>query len=163
MPRTRSDHNHHPALTVAYSASTLARWGFFPAILRYLQRLALPQRLRGVTIPSAPNAHFQPVDKLMTLVTVFITGIARISHIDRTLVGETALARTLGLDRFPSSPCLGSVAVSPWGTRVEFWISHYITVSSPAGGSGGFSSVSFKAFRTRRASGEPPLTPRRVG
>src|SRR5512135_1927034 len=103
MPRTRTSHNHHPALTVEYSASTLSRWGFFPAILRYLQRLELPQRLRGVTIPSAPNAHFKPVDKLMTLVTVFITGIARISHIDRTLAGETALARTLGLDRFPCS------------------------------------------------------------
>jgi hypothetical protein len=56
-----------------------------------------------VTIPSAPNAHFKPVDKLMTLVTIFITGIARIRHIDRTLAGETARARTLGLDRFPSS------------------------------------------------------------
>src|SRR5512135_1709676 len=71
MPRTRSYHNHHPALTVEYSASTLSRWGFLPAILRYLQRLELPQRLRGVTIPSAPKAHFKPGDKLMTLVTVF--------------------------------------------------------------------------------------------
>lgn len=106
MPRPRSYHDHHPALTVEYSASTLSRWGFFPAIVRYLQRLELPLRLRGVTIPSAPNAHFKPVDKLMTLVTVFITGIARISHIDRTLAGETALARTLGLDRFPSSDTL---------------------------------------------------------
>src|SRR5512135_38280 len=106
MPRTRSYHNHYPALTVEYSASTLSRWGFFPAVLRYLQRLELPRRLRGVTMPSAPNAHFKPVDKLMTMVTVFITGIARISHIDRTLASETALARTLGLDRFPSSDTL---------------------------------------------------------
>ena len=46
------------------------------------------------------------LDKLMTLVTVFLTGIARISHIDRTLAGEPALARSLGLDRFPSSDTL---------------------------------------------------------
>jgi hypothetical protein len=88
------------------SASTLSRWGFFPAILRYLQRFELPRRLQAITIPSAPNAHFKPVDKLMTLVAVFLTGIARISHIDRTLAGETALARLLGLDRFPSSDTL---------------------------------------------------------
>lgn len=106
MPRPRSYHDRRPAITVEYSASTLSRWGFFPAILRYLQRLELPRRLSGVTIPSAANAHFEPVDKLMTLVTVFITGIARISHIDRTLAGETALAGLLGLDRFPSSDTL---------------------------------------------------------
>src|SRR5512135_584341 len=45
----------------------------------------------------------------------------------------------------------------------EFSISHYITVSSPSGGSGGLSSTSFSAFSTRRASGQPPLTPRRAG
>lgn len=39
----------------------------------------------------------------MTLVTVFLTGIARISYIDRTLAGASALARLLGLDRVPSS------------------------------------------------------------
>src|SRR5512133_1658301 len=106
MPRPRSYHDRRPKITVEYSASTLSRWGFFPAILRYLQRFELPQRLQTVTVPSAPNAHFKPVDKLMTLVAVFLTGIARISHIDRTLAGETALARLLGLDRFPSSDTL---------------------------------------------------------
>jgi hypothetical protein len=119
MPPTRSYHDHRPAITVEYSSSTLSRWGFFPAILRYLQRLELAQRLRGVTIPSAPNAHFKPVDKLMTLVTLFITGIARISHIDRTLAGETALARALGMDRFPSSDTLDNVLgkVTAWHVR----------------------------------------------
>ncbi len=106
MPRTRSYHGPAPTITAEYSASTLFRWGFFPVILRYLQGLRLPQRLQGVTIPSAPNAHFKPVDKLMTLATIFVTGIARISHIDRTLAGETALARLLGLDHFPSSDTL---------------------------------------------------------
>src|SRR5512133_1325588 len=106
MPRPRSYHDRRPKITVEYSASTLSRWGFFPAILRYLQRLELPRRLQAITIPSAPNAHFKPVDKLMTPVAVFLTGIARISHIDRTLAGETALARLLGLDRFPSSDTL---------------------------------------------------------
>jgi hypothetical protein len=106
MPRPRSYHDRRPKITVEYSASTLSRWGFFPAILRYLQRFELPRRLQAITIPSAPNAHFKPVDKLMTLVAVFLTGIARISHIDRTLAGETALARLLGLDRFPSSDTL---------------------------------------------------------
>src|SRR5512135_3255659 len=106
MPRPRSYHDRRPKITVEYSASTLSRWGFFPAILRYLQRLELPRRLQAITIPSAPNAHLRPVDKLMTLVAVSLTGIARISHIDRTLAGETALARLLGLDRFPSSDTL---------------------------------------------------------
>jgi hypothetical protein len=106
MPRPRSYHQHSPRITAEYSASALSRWGFFPAILGYLRRLELPERLRGVTIPSAPNAHFKPADKLMTLVTIFITGIARISHIDSTLAGETALAGVLGLDRFPSSDTL---------------------------------------------------------
>src|SRR5512135_1320471 len=106
MPQTRSYHDHRPKITVEYSAANLSRWGFFPALLQYLQRLELPRRLQGITIPSAPNAHFKPVDKLMTLVTVFLTGIARISHIDRTLAGETVLARLLGLDHFPSSDTL---------------------------------------------------------
>src|SRR4051812_31319954 len=106
MPRCRSYHPGPSSITVEYSASSLSRWGFFPAVLAYLQRLELPGRLQGVTIPTAPNAHFRPVDKLMTLVTLFLTGIARISHIDRTLAGEVALARLLGLDRFPSSDTL---------------------------------------------------------
>jgi hypothetical protein len=106
MSCPRLYHEHRPTITVEYSASTLSRWGFFPVILQYLRRVELPQRLQTVTVPSAPNAHFKPVDKLMTLVAVFLTGIARISHIDRTLAGETALARLLGLDRFPSSDTL---------------------------------------------------------
>src|SRR4051794_6970574 len=106
MPRPRSYHQHTLCITAEYSASTLSRWGFFPAILAYLRRLGLPQRFQTVTIPSASNAHFKPVDKLMTLVTVFVTGITRIGHIDRTLAGETALARLLGLDRSPSSDTL---------------------------------------------------------
>ncbi len=109
MPRPRSYHQHTPRITAEYSASHLSRWDFFPAILAYLRRLGLPQRLQTVTIPSAPNVHFKPVDKLMTLVTVFVTGITRISHIDRTLAGETALARLLGLDRFPSSDTLSDL------------------------------------------------------
>jgi hypothetical protein len=119
MSCPRSYHEHQPTLTVEYSASTLSRWGFFPVILQYLRRLELPRRLQGVTIPSAPNAHFQPVDKLMTLVTVFITGIARISHIDRTLAGESALARLLGLDRFPSSDTLYALLgkVTAWHVK----------------------------------------------
>src|SRR5512135_2774573 len=55
MPRPRSYHDSRPKITVEYSASTLSRWCFFPAILRYLQRLELPRRLQGVTIPSAPT------------------------------------------------------------------------------------------------------------
>jgi hypothetical protein len=43
MPRPRSYHEHQPVITAEYSASTLSRWGFFPALLRYLQRLELPQ------------------------------------------------------------------------------------------------------------------------
>src|SRR4051812_37678924 len=119
MPRLQSYHPHTPRITAEYSASTLSRWGFFPVILAYLRRLKLPQRLQTVTIPSAPNAHFQPVDKLMTLVTLFITGIARFSHIDRVLAGETALARTLGLDRFPSSDTLYALLgkVTAWHVK----------------------------------------------
>ena len=62
MPQAPSYQGRRPDITVEYSASTLSRWGFFPAVLRYLQRLELPRRLQGVTIPSAPNAHFKPVD-----------------------------------------------------------------------------------------------------
>src|SRR3954454_13949064 len=131
MPRPRSYHGHTPRITAEYPASTLSRWGFFPVILGYLRRLELPLRLQGVTIPSAPNAHFKPVDKLMTLVTVFITGIARISRIDRTLAGETALARTLGLDRFPSSDTLYALLgkVNAWHVKQ---VETLVTVSLPA-------------------------------
>jgi hypothetical protein len=119
MPRPRSYHEHQPVITAEYSASPLSRWGFFPVILQYLHNRRLPQRLKAVTIPSAPNAHFKPADKLMTLVTIFITGIARISHIDRTLAGETALARLLGLDRFPCSDTLYNLLgkVTTWHVR----------------------------------------------
>ena len=119
MSRPRSYHEHQHVITAEFSASTLSRWGFFPVILQYLRNRRLPQRLKALTIPSAPNAHFQPAAKLMTLVTIFITGIARISHIDRTLAGETALARLLGLDRFPSSDTLYNLLgkVTTWHVK----------------------------------------------
>src|SRR5512144_1836923 len=119
MSCPRSYHEHRPTLTVEYSASTLSRWGSFPVILQYLRRLELPQRLQTVTVPSAPNAHFTPLDQLMTLVTLFLTGIARISHIDRTRAGESALARLLGLDRFPSRAHLYSLhsKVTAWHVK----------------------------------------------
>src|SRR5512142_58928 len=119
MPRCRSYHQCPSSITVEYTASTLSRWGLFPAILADLQRLELPRRLQGVTIPSAPNALFRPGDKLMTLVTLFLTGIARISHIDRTLAGESALARLLGPDRFPSSDTLHGLLgkVTAWHVK----------------------------------------------
>jgi hypothetical protein len=66
-------------------------------------------------------------------------------------------------DAMFTSPCLGWRDVSPCGATVEFWISHYMTVFCPSGGTGGFRSVNFNAFKTRRASGQPPLTPRRSG
>ena len=56
------------------------------------------------------------------------------------------------------APCLGCLDVTPWQARLEFSDCHYITVSSPSGGVGGFNSVSFRAFRTRRvraASADP--------
>src|SRR5512143_3732872 len=119
MSCPRSYPEHRPTITVEYSASTLSRWGFFPVILQYLRRRELPQRLQTVPVPSAPNAHFTPLDKLMTLVTLFLTGIARISHIDRTLAGESALARLLGLDRFPSSDTLYALLgkVTAWHVK----------------------------------------------
>ena len=52
-------------------------------------------------------------------------------------------------------PCLGSVDVTPWRTRLDFPDCHYITVSSPSGGDGGFRSVNFNAFRTRARPGSP--------
>ncbi|HMB06945.1 MAG TPA: transposase [Isosphaeraceae bacterium] len=55
---------------------------------------------------TAANGLYSTRDKLMSLVTLFILGLARISHVDRSLAGETALARTLGLKRFPSSDTL---------------------------------------------------------
>ena len=55
-----------------------------------------------------------------------------------------------------TSPCLGFVDVSPWRVRVEFSDCHYITVFSPAGGAGGFSSVKLQCLqdpsRVRAAS-----------
>jgi hypothetical protein len=106
MPQTRSYHGPQPSITVEYSAATLSRWGFFPVVLLSLRRLRLPERLGAITIQTAANGLYTTTDKLMSLVTIFILGIARISHIDRTLAGETALARTLGLKRFPSSDTL---------------------------------------------------------
>jgi hypothetical protein len=103
MPRTRSYQEPNPAITVEYSASTLSRWGSFPVLLQYLRNRQLPQRLGAITIKTAANGLYSTGDKLMGLVTLFVLGIARISHVDRPLAGETALARTLGLKRFPSS------------------------------------------------------------
>jgi hypothetical protein len=103
MPRPRSYQQPTPTITVEYSASTLSRWGFFPVILEYLRNRQLPQQLGSITIKTAANGLYSTRDKLMSLVTIFILGIARISHVDRSLAGETALARRLGLKRFPSS------------------------------------------------------------
>ena len=103
MPRSRSYHGQPASISVQYTHSRLSRWGFTPVVLGYLRRLQLPERFASVTIHSATNAYSRPVDKLMTLVTLFVTGIARIGHIDRLLAGETDLAGLLGPDRFPSS------------------------------------------------------------
>lgn len=119
MPRTRSYHARPTSIAVEYTHSRLSRWGFTPVILEYLRKLHLPDRLATVTIRSATNAHYRSLDKLMTLVTLLVTGIPRISHIDRTLVGETALAGLLGLDRFPSSDRLYDLLrrVTGWHIR----------------------------------------------
>src|SRR3954465_7252430 len=103
MPSTQSYQESTPTITVEYSASTLSRWGFFPVVLHYLRSRRLPERLGQITVKTAANGLYSTGDKLMSLVTIFILGIARISHVDRSLAGETALARTLGLKRFPSS------------------------------------------------------------
>jgi hypothetical protein len=161
MSCPRSYHEHPPTLTVEYSASTLSRWGFFPVLLPYLRRLELPCRLQGVTIPSAPNAHFQPVDQLMTLVTVFITGIARISQIDRTLAGATALARLLRLDRFPSSDTLYALLgkVTAWHVKPVDRI-HRADLEEPARFDQGTViadlDLSVKATEGRRRQGATP-------
>ncbi len=119
MPRPRSYHGDRPTISVQYTHSRLSRWGFTPVVLEYLHRLRLPDRLAAVTIRSAANAHFRPVDKLMTLVMIFVTGLARISHIDRAFAGETALAGLLGLDRFPSSDRLYALLSRATGWHVR--------------------------------------------
>ena len=65
-------------------------------------------------------------------------------------------------------PSLGAPVGPPGGrspaalsTMLAF--SRYITVSSPSGGAGGRWLTSFRAFKTNRASGQPPATPRRSG
>src|SRR3954463_3910556 len=106
MPSTPSYPERTPTITVEYSASTLSRWGFFPVLLEYLRQRQLPQRLGAITVKTAANGLYSTVDKLMSLVTIFVLGLPRISHVDRSLAGETALARRLGLKRFPSSDTL---------------------------------------------------------
>jgi hypothetical protein len=103
MPSTRSYPEPTPTITVEYSASTLSRWGLFPVLLEYLRNRQLPGRLGAITIRTAANGRYSTRDKLMSLVTLFVLGIARIYHVDRCLAGETALARRLGLKRYPSS------------------------------------------------------------
>jgi len=61
------------------------------------------------------------------------------------------------------SPCLGYVDVTRCGARTEFSISHYNVVSSPSNGDGGRRSTTFIALSAFRASGQPPVTPRRMG
>src|SRR4051812_45312130 len=97
MLHWRSYQSPQPTITVEYAAASLSRWGFFPVILPFLRRLRLPQHLAAITIKTAANGTYTTADKLMSLVTLFILGIARISHIDRSLAGEAALARCLGL------------------------------------------------------------------
>lgn len=106
MPRVQFYHGRRCTIGVEYSASSLSRWGFFPAILEYLRTHHLPKRLEAITLATAANGVYSTGDKVMSLVTLFLLGIARISHIDRSLAGETALARLLGLARFPSSDTL---------------------------------------------------------
>ncbi len=119
MPPNRSYHGRPAPISVQYTHSRLSRWGFTPVVLEYLRKLQLPERLAAVTVRSARNAHFRPVDKLMTLVMIFVTGVARIGHIDRAFAGETALAGLLGLDRFPSSDRLYALLsrVTGWHLR----------------------------------------------
>ena len=106
MPRAQFYHGRRCTIGVEYSAAHLSRWGFFPVILEYLRTHKLPQRLETVTLATAANGLYSTVDKLMSLVSLFLLGIARISHIDRSLAGESALARCLGMARFPSSDTL---------------------------------------------------------
>src|SRR4051812_15651504 len=106
MPSTRSYQESPPTITVEYSDSTLSRWGSFPVVLHYLHSRRLPERLGQITVKTAANGLYSTGDKLLSLVTIFVLGLPRISHVDRSLAGETALARRLGLKRFPSSDTL---------------------------------------------------------
>ena len=78
MPSTRSYQEPTSTITVEYSASTLSRWGFFPVVLYYLRSRRLPERLRQITVKTAANGLYSPVDKLMSLVTIFVLGLPRI-------------------------------------------------------------------------------------
>src|SRR5690348_2342535 len=49
--------------------------------------------------------------------------------------GRTTMFEIIYVTADPS-PCLTSVAVSPCCVRTDFWISHYIVVSSPSGDTG---------------------------
>ena len=97
----------------------------------------------GAPAPGHLPFWFQPVSAFGLLdITAFISSSP-----------ELALPSTLAPDRLGASPCLGPVDVTPWRTRLDFPDCHYITVSSPSGGVGGFRSVSFNAFRTRARPG----------
>ena len=98
MPRLRSYHGQPASISVQYTHSRLSRWGFTPVVLGYLRRLQLPERFASVTIHSATNAYSRPVDKLMTLVTLFVTGIARIDS-----NGEVAVAAGVAASPVPES------------------------------------------------------------
>jgi Transposase DDE domain group 1 len=109
MPRAQYYHGRRCTIGGEYSASSLSRWGFFPAILMYLRTHDLPKRLEAITLATAANGVYSTVGKRMSLVTRFLLGIARISHSDRSLAGESALARMLGMARFPSSDTLSAL------------------------------------------------------
>lgn len=60
------------------------------------------------------------------------------------------------------SACLTTVVVSPYAVRAEISVGHYIVVSAPLGGVGGWMWVIFIAFKTWQACGLPEVVPLRT-
>src|SRR5437763_8059633 len=106
MPRAQFYHGRRCTIGVEYSASSLSRWGFFPVILEYLRTHKLPQRLETITLATAANGVYRTVDKLMSLVSLFVLGSTRMNYSDRSLSYAASLSRLIGMARFPSSDTL---------------------------------------------------------
>lgn len=101
MPRTIR------SVEVTFGQRGLANVGVFPLIVKFFKSLDLDAAIAQWPLPRPHwNATFQPAALVWALISFFVLGVRRISHLDEFLRASPEFARILSLPRFPSSKTL---------------------------------------------------------
>ena len=89
-----------PKIEVRFENENLTRYGFFPPIAKFfLDYLGLRKRFKLISLKKIRDRDFSIIDLCISMISLPILGIERISHVNDMLCEETVVPKTLGLKR----------------------------------------------------------------